>query len=145
MRNIISKPKKFLKNGGMKKMFMAFSLVLIMCVATLNTAIPVAYAGTTGGSGGSTGGISDLEQNLGLDQNSGSGTDNVLGNVISIISMIARVVGVLLGVYGLYKLIVAFKDQDANGITQGIVLLAVGVILIMFKQIVKVVFDIDVS
>jgi hypothetical protein len=144
MKNLISKPKESLKDGVMKKMFMTFALVLTMCVVTLNTAA-VAYAGTTGGTGGTTGGLSGLEQNLGLDQNSGAGTDNMLGNVISIIAMVARVVGILLGVYGLYKLIVALKDQDANGITQGIVLLAVGIILVMFKLIVTAVFGITVN
>lgn len=145
MQNIISKPKVFLKNGGIKKMFMVLALVFTMCVVTFNTVAPVAYAGTTGGTGGTSGSLSDLEQNLGLDQNSGTGTDNMLGNVISIIAMVARVVGILLGVYGLYKLIVALKDQDANGITQGIVLLAVGIILVMFKLIVTAVFGITVS
>ncbi|MFT4144380.1 MAG: hypothetical protein QM644_07965 [Mobilitalea sp.] len=136
MKNFISKLKESFKNGGMKKMFMTFALVLTMCVVTLNTAA-VAYAGTTN--------LSKLEENLGLEENGAENTSNMLGNIISIIAMLARVVGVLLGVYGLYKLIVAFKDQDANGITQGIVLLAVGIILIMFKTIVNAVFNITVS
>lgn len=143
MKKFNSEAKKL--KGGMKKLLMVFSFVLTMCVTTLNTSVPVVYAGTTSGSTGSTGSISDLETSLGLDQNDGTGTNNMLGNVISIIAMLARVVGVLLGVYGLYKLIVAFKDQDANGITQGIVLLAVGIILVMFKTIVTAVFGISVN
>lgn len=147
MKYSISKIKSSLENGGTKKLFMALLLVLTMCIATLSTTVTVAHAGTTGGSGGgsSSGTISDLESNLGLQDNDGSGTTNMLGNIIGIISMLARVVGVLLGVYGLYKLIVAFKDQDANGITQGIVLLAVGIILIMFETLVEAIFGIKVG
>lgn len=130
---IISRMKKSNRSGIMKKMCMAFLLILTMCVVTLNTAVPGAYA------------ISELEANLGLNESSGSGTNNMLGNIINIIAMLARVVGILLGVYGLYKLIVALKDQDANGITQGIVLLAVGIILIMFKTIVTLVFGIQLD
>jgi len=120
----------------MKKLLIAFSLILTMCVASVNTTVQVAYAGS----------MQDVEDSLGLSQNNAqTGTTNVIGNIVSIISMIARVVGILLGVYGLYKLIVAFKDQDANGITQGIGILAVGVILIMFKTIVSAIFGITVN
>jgi len=120
----------------MKKLLIAFSLILTMCVASVNTTVQVAYAGS----------MEDVEDSLGLSQNNAqTGTTNVIGNIVSIISMIARVVGILLGVYGLYKLIVAFKDQDANGITQGIGILAVGVILIMFKTIVSAIFGITVN
>lgn len=120
----------------MKKLLIAFSLILTMCVASVNTTVQVAYAGS----------MQDVEDSLGLSQNNAqTGTTNVIGNIVSIISMIARVVGILLGVYGLYKLIVAFKDQDANGITQGIGILAVGVILIRFKTIVSTIFGITVN
>ena len=120
----------------MKKLLIAFSLILTMCVASVNTTVQVAYAGS----------MQDVEDSLGLSQNNAqTGTTNVIGNIVSIISMIARVVGILLGVYGLYKLIVAFKDQDANGITQGIGILAVGVILIRFKTIVSAIFGITVN
>lgn len=120
----------------MKKLLIAFSLILTMCVASVNTTVQVAYAGS----------MEDVEDSLGLSQNNAqTGTTNVIGNIVSIISMIARVVGILLGVYGLYKLIVAFKDQDANGITQGIGILAVGVILIMFKTIASAIFGITVN
>lgn len=120
----------------MKKLLIAFSLILTMCVASVNTTVQVAYAGS----------MQDVEDSLGLSQNNAqTGTTNVIGNIVSIISMIARVVGILLGVYGLYKLIVAFKDQDANGITQGIGILAVGVILIMFKTIASAIFGITVN
>ena len=144
MKSFISKPMKSLKNGGMKKVFMTFALILTMCVVTLSTAVipaTIAYAGTTGGTTSGTGDLSDLEKGLGLDQTTQE-PDNMLGNVIAVIAMLAKVVGVLLGVYGLYKLIVALKDQDANGITQGIVLLAVGIILFMFKVLVKAIFGI---
>lgn len=137
MKNSVTKTRQIIKSGRIIKLILALSLILTINTAALNTAVPSAYAGTTG--------ITDLENNLGLDKNSGSNTNNMLGNIISIIAMIARVVGVLLGVYGLYKLIVAFKDQDANGITQGIVLLAVGIILIFFKNIVNAVFGITVN
>lgn len=145
MEKFISKIKDSCKKVNLKKAFMAFAFMLTLGVTMLEpvaTPATTAYAATPTPKPGS---LSQVEQGLGLNNVNENKTNNMLGNVISLIAMLARVVGILLGVYGLYKLIVAFKDQDANGITQGVVLLAVGIILIMFKTIVAAVFGITVS
>lgn len=135
MKNFISKVKDTCKKVNLKKAFMAFAFLLTMGMTMVDAvAVPetTAYAATPT--------PAPLEAQLGLDKVK-VGT-NVLGEIVNLIGLLARVVGILLGVYGLYKLIVALKDQDANGITQAIVLIAVGIILIAFKTIVKTVFGI---
>ena len=81
---------------------------------------------------------SDLESTLGTG---GFGDDwNLVNSVGGVIATIARAVGIFVAIFGLYKLIIALKDQDANGITQAVILIAVGGALIAFKSILNSVF-----
>ena len=143
MKTFISKLKGAGKKISAKTMAMALAFVLTLGM-TVAQAAPATFAladtspATTPGASG--GDLSEIEDKLGIGRTEPN--EHMLGNSVDLIGMLARVIGVLLGVYGLYKLIVAFKDQDANGITQGIVLLAVGIILLMFKTIVSAVFGI---
>lgn len=133
MSNEIVKTKRALLSKKAKKVYIIFSLILNLCVFAFNAATPAAYANDLG----------KVEEALGLN-NVKTDDTKVLSNVLSIITMVARIGGIILGAFGLYKFIIALKDQDGNGVTQGIVLLAVGVVLFLFKTILKAVFGVDV-
>lgn len=104
---------------------------------------PVAVAADDlgAGAGGSSTTSNDLESTLGTN---GFGDDwNLVNSVGGVIATIARAVGIFVAIFGLYKLIIALKDQDANGITQAVILIAVGGALIAFKSILKSVFHLN--
>ncbi len=137
-----------------KKICQAFRIMaLAICIMLAGTMVTMAaskaipaYADTAGGSGGSGNGNSataDLGSQLGLGSGDQIGNGNLVSNVVDIIGVIAKFAGVLLAAYGLFKLIMALKDQDSNGITTGVILIAVGAALFMFKTIVNAVFNLD--
>lgn len=58
-----------------------------------------------------------------------AGIANVTTLIIDMIASISRFIGILLGVYALFQLILAFKDQDSSQLQKNAVLLTVGIIL----------------
>lgn len=67
-----------------------------------------------------------------------SGMSNITKLIINTISAISRFIGLILGLYGLFHVLLAFKDHDSTQLQRNIVLLTVGIILIMTKAIFNV-------
>ena len=85
-----------------------------------------------------------VEQNLLGDNHATIGQSNggLVKNIVRLIGIIARVVGVILGAFGLFKTVLAMKDQDSNGITTGIILVAVAAALLFLPSIITAVMGI---
>lgn len=61
----------------------------------------------------------------------------ILGNMISIVGTIFTAVGIILGVYSIGQLVLAFKNEDADSKSRASTLLVVAIILIAFPTIVE--------
>ncbi len=68
---------------------------------------------------------------------SGNVIVSILGGMIDIISMIFTAVGILLGIYSIGMLILAFKGEDADSKLRAATVLIVSIILIGFPQLVE--------
>lgn len=64
--------------------------------------------------------------------------DTLFGNMADIIIKIAFYVGALIAIGGIFSLIVAYKDDNADGQTRAVRLIVVGVVLIGFKTILDI-------
>lgn len=63
--------------------------------------------------------------------------DTLFGNMVNIITKIAFYVGALLTVGGVFALILAYKDDNADGQTRAVRLIVIGIILIGFEAMLK--------
>ena len=61
---------------------------------------------------------------------------NVMTNMIGIVGTIFQAVGVILTVYAVGQLVLAFKNEDANSKSSASTLLVVGIVLIALPSIV---------
>ena len=61
---------------------------------------------------------------------------NVMSNMIGIVGTIFQAVGVILTVYAVGQLVLAFKNEDANSKSSASTLLVVGIVLIALPSIV---------
>lgn len=61
--------------------------------------------------------------------------DQLLGKIAGIILVIAQGIGVVLLISGVFQLVMAYKDDNADAKTRGIQLAIVGVVLITFKAL----------
>lgn len=61
----------------------------------------------------------------------------ILGNMISVVGTIFTAVGIILAVYSVGQLILAFKNEDADSKSRASTLLIVSIILIAFPAIVE--------
>lgn len=63
--------------------------------------------------------------------------ENLFASMAGIIIKIAFYVGALLTIGGIFSLIVAYKDDNADGQTRAVRLIVVGVILVGFKSMLQ--------
>lgn len=63
--------------------------------------------------------------------------DNLFSSMAGIVIKIAFYVGALLTVGGIFSLIVAYKDDNADGQTRAVRLIVVGVVLVGFETMLK--------
>lgn len=63
--------------------------------------------------------------------------NQLLGKIASIILTIAQGIGVVLLISGIFQLVMAYKDDNADAKTRGIQLAIVGVVLITFKALLQ--------
>lgn len=63
--------------------------------------------------------------------------DALVGKIVGIVLTLARYVGIILLVTGIYQLIMAYKDDNADAKTRGITLAIVGIVLITLKALLK--------
>ena len=131
---------KKLKN--VVKRVMMFMLAAVITTGTAVVATEVAMEPVQVHAGGKD---ASLESQI---MGSGKGAkDNggALDGVLDIILTVARFAGIVLGAWGAVKLIMAFKDQDANGITSAIILIVVGVALTLIKTFVGSIFNLGTT
>ena len=64
--------------------------------------------------------------------------DTLFGNMAEIVIKIAFYVGALIAIGGVFSLIVAYKDDNADGQTRAVRLIVVGVVLIGFRTILQI-------
>ena len=62
---------------------------------------------------------------------------NIMNNMVSIVGVIFQAVGVILSIYAVGQLILAFKNDDPNGKSAASTLLVVGIVLIAVPQIIR--------
>lgn len=70
--------------------------------------------------------------------NSNIDMDNLFANMADIIIKIAFYVGALIAIGGIFSLVIAYKDDNADGQTRAVRLIVVGVVLIGFKTILQI-------
>ena len=63
--------------------------------------------------------------------------DTLFGNMAEIIVKLAFYVGAMVAIYGVFSMILAYKDDNADGQTRAIRLIIVGVMLIGFETVLK--------
>lgn len=73
--------------------------------------------------------------NTGLG-NAQTNVKDILGNMIAIIELVFQAVGVVLLVYSIAQLVLAFKNEDADSKTRASTLLVVAVVLIALPSII---------
>ncbi|MGN0671728.1 MAG: hypothetical protein ACI4KE_03770 [Anaerovoracaceae bacterium] len=64
-------------------------------------------------------------------------TDQVMKGVINIIFEVAKYVGIVLAVSGIFQLILAYKDDNADGQSRAVRLVVVALVLLGLKTLVK--------
>lgn len=69
--------------------------------------------------------------------NQSATVDGVLGGVMEIVFKIAFWVGAVLGVSGIFMLILAYKDDNADGQSRAVRLVVVALLLIGLQQLVR--------
>ena len=69
--------------------------------------------------------------------NQGATVEGVLGGVIGIVMKIAFWVGAVLGVSGVFQLILAYKDDNADGQSRAVRLVVVALLLIGLPTFIK--------
>jgi fumarate reductase subunit D len=62
---------------------------------------------------------------------------NVLGSMVNIIGTVFQAVGVILAVYSVGQLVLAFKNEDADSKSRASTMLVVGVVLIAIPSLIK--------
>lgn len=62
---------------------------------------------------------------------------DIMGNMVDIVGTIFQAVGVILSIYAVGQLILAFKNEDANSKSSASTLLVVGIVLIAVPGIIK--------
>ena len=118
--------------NSLKKFAIALAM-LVVVAATGETVLP-AFAKAP------TQSANDIEGAMGLDKVK---PQSILSNVADIVgNYVAKGVGVLLGIFAVYKLIVALKDQDSNGSTNAAVQLAIAITLLFLRPLITLAFGI---
>lgn len=69
--------------------------------------------------------------------NAQANVKDILGNMISVIELAFQAVGVVLLVYSIAQLVLAFKNEDADSKTRASTLLVVAVILVALPTIIN--------
>ena len=69
--------------------------------------------------------------------NEGATPENVLGGVLDIVFKIAFWVGAVLGVSGVFQLVLAYKDDNADGQSRAVRLVVVALLLIGLRALVE--------
>jgi len=64
-------------------------------------------------------------------------TDQVMNGVIEIIFEVAKYVGIVLAVSGIFQLILAYKDDNADGQSRAVRLVVVALVLLGLKTLVE--------
>lgn len=64
-------------------------------------------------------------------------TDSVLKGVLDIIFEVAKYVGIVLAVSGIFQLILAYKDDNADGQSRAVRLVVVALVLLGLKTLVQ--------
>lgn len=64
-------------------------------------------------------------------------TDQVMKGVINIIFEVAKYVGIVLAVSGIFQLILAYKDDNADGQSRAVRLVVVALVLLGLKTLVQ--------
>ena len=63
--------------------------------------------------------------------------DTLFGNMADIIIKLAFYIGAIVAIYGVFSMVMAYKDENADGQTRAIRLIIVGVMLVGFKTVLQ--------
>lgn len=74
---------------------------------------------------------------LGTDTLCAASTDSIINQMINVIADVARYVGILITVGGIFMLVLAYKDDNADQQARAIRLIVVGGVLIGLKTIIS--------
>ena len=68
-------------------------------------------------------------------------SDKLLSQFVSIVVQLARYIGVILLVWGVVMLVLAFKNEDADSKSRAIMLIAVAVVLVAMSTFLTPIFN----
>jgi hypothetical protein len=127
----MSKNKTTLSNRHYEQIgrFVLAFLVIAMLVscATAAGVMPALAAGGGGGSGASGVGTGAL--------------DNVMDIVVDIVSTAALYIGIVIVLWGVFQIVLAFRREDSEGISKQITTVVVGGVLVGFGAIANNLYD----
>ena len=94
-----------------------------LTVAGMSSLMPIAYANNT--------------TTLNVTEQPITGANDIMGTIIGYIASIFRYIGILLMVWSIGMLVLAFKNEDADSKSGAMMMLVVSLILITLKSIVN--------
>ena len=94
-----------------------------LTVAGMSSLMPIAYANNT--------------TTLNVTEQPITGANDIMGTIIGYIASIFRYIGILLMVWSIGMLVLAFKNEDADSKSRAMMMLVVSLILITLKSIVN--------
>lgn len=120
------------RKNQLKRLGVIAMLVVMMvsCVAMFQT--PVAFAGP-GGAPGSSSNVST------------EALDNVMNIVIDIIGKAALYIGIVIVLWGVFQIVLAFRREDSEGISKQITTVVVGGVLVGFGALANNLYNALVS
>ena len=68
------------------------------------------------------------------------GADNMMTNILGIVLTVFRYIGIFMTVWGVAMVVMAFRNEDAEGKTKGIMVAVAGIVLVTLKSILGFIF-----
>ena len=129
MKTLITSERK-----AQMKRFGAIALMLTLFISFM------AFSGTTVFAGNAVGGAA------GGATNAATGAlDNVMDIVIDIISKAALYIGIVIVLWGVFQIILAFRREDSEGISKQITTVVVGGVLVGFGALANSLYNVLTS
>lgn len=123
------KTNNTLTNRGSNGMFTKICLIALVAVffVTFAMAIGIVPAFAAGTGAGVTGGTTAL--------------NNVVNTVIGIIATAALYIGIIIVLWGVFQIILAFRREDSEGISKQITTVVVGAVLTGFGAFANTIYN----
>lgn len=105
---------------------------MLVAVAAITGSVLPVYAGNIEGANGA---------GSGGGGNSTSTLESTLGKVVGVVFDLFRYIGIVLALWGVGSLVMAFKNEDADSKSRAIMSLVVGLVLMFLETVAKPILD----